>query len=79
MANGGKVKRYLLFSAFSVLERKTYAGSFQSLEEALAEAAALKTRPAGRWQVMDSQTLEVVAENPGIDGQPLETFATVDG
>jgi hypothetical protein len=78
MANGGKVKRFLLFSALTDLQRKGYVGSFRTLDEAVREAKARKTSAAMRWQVMDRETLKVLAEDPGKDGQPLETPDTVD-
>jgi hypothetical protein len=63
---GGKLRRFALFHAPSALERKQYVASFFSREEAMANGEKLKTDPAMRWQVIDNQTSEVVAEDPGL-------------
>jgi len=45
---------------------KNYVMSYQTREEAIAMAESLKAKQAVRWQVIDNQTSEAVAEDHGV-------------
>jgi hypothetical protein len=66
MSNSRKLKRFILFCAPSMTSRKDFVASFDSRIEAISEGESLKTNPAMRWQVIDNQISEVVAEDPGL-------------
>jgi hypothetical protein len=65
MPNSGRLKRFLLFTAPTAHGRKQYVASFNSRNDAITGAEILKSDPAMRWQVVDTETSEVVAEDPG--------------
>ena len=65
MADTRKLKRFILFVAASQQGRKQYVASFDSRNDAIASAETLKTHPAMRWQVLDNETADIVAEDPG--------------
>ncbi|MDZ4762311.1 MAG: hypothetical protein SGJ21_14705 [Alphaproteobacteria bacterium] len=60
------LKRFLLFTTPTQGGLKNYVMSYQTREEAIAMAESLKAKQAVRWQVIDNQTAEAVAEDPGI-------------
>lgn len=62
------LKRFLLFTAPNVLGRKYFSASFDQRISAIEQAEKLKEGVGmKRWQVIDSRTGEVVAEDPGLD------------
>jgi len=60
------VKQFLLFTSSNAKERKQFVASFDSRENAIEVAEKIKpTDSAMRWQVIDSRSGKVVAEDPG--------------
>lgn len=60
-----RVKKFLLFTAPAAGERKNFAGSFETRDEAIEAAGRLKDRGGLWWQVIETATAECVAEDPG--------------
>jgi hypothetical protein len=66
MSRTGKLKRFVLFSAAGPMDRKQYVASYESRNDAISSAESLKTElESMRWQVIDNETSEIVAEDPG--------------
>jgi hypothetical protein len=65
----GRLRRFLLFAATSKGDRKVFLGSFDSRADAIFMGQIKKATPgrtaAMSWQVIDNQTSETVAEDPG--------------
>lgn len=59
------IKKFLLFTAPSKTERKSFVASFESSEDAVSTAKRLKGETPMRWQVIDSVTADCVAEHHG--------------
>ncbi len=59
------IKKYLLFTAPSNTERKSFVASFDSREDAVDIARRLKGETPMRWQVIDTVTAACVAEHRG--------------
>lgn len=59
------LKKFLLFTSPSELERKSFVASFESSEDAIDIARRLKGDTPMRWQVIDSNTAACVAEHRG--------------
>ena len=60
-----RIKKFLLFTAPAAGDRKTFVGSFESREEAIAAAGRLKEGGGLWWQVIETATAECVAQDPG--------------
>ena len=60
-----RIKKFLLFTAPAAGERKTFAGSFESREQAIEAAGTLKSGCGLWWQVIETATAECVAQDPG--------------
>ena len=65
-----RLKKFLLFSAPSAGDRKNFAASFDTREEAIDAAGLLKRDGHRWWQVIETATAECVAEDPGWDLPP---------
>jgi hypothetical protein len=60
------VKQFLLFTSSNEKERKQFVASFDSGENAIGVAEKIKlTNSTMRWQVIDSRSGKIVAEDPG--------------
>jgi hypothetical protein len=59
------IKQFLLFTAPSDSERKSFVASFESSEDAVDIAKRLKGETPMRWQVIDSATAACIAEHRG--------------
>jgi len=59
------LKKFLLFTAPSDTERKSFVASFDSRDDAVEIAKRLKGESPMRWQVIDSVTAACVAEHRG--------------
>ena len=58
-------KKFLLFTAPSDSEGKSFVASFDSSEDAVDIARRLKGESPMRWQVIDADTAACVAEHRG--------------
>jgi hypothetical protein len=62
------LRRYLLFTAPNTVGHKYFSASFDQRISAIEQAEKLKVGVGmKRWQVIDSRTGEVVAEDPGLE------------
>ncbi len=60
-----RIKKFLLFTAPAAGERKNFAGSHETRDEAIQAAGRLKDGGGLWWQVIETATAECVAEDPG--------------
>jgi len=60
-----RIKKFLLFTAPAAGERKSFAGSFDTREDAIEAASKLKDGVEIWLQVVETATAECVAEDPG--------------
>lgn len=66
-----RIKKFLMFTAPAAGERKAYAGSFETRDDAIEAAGKLKERGGLWWQVIETATAECVAQDPSWTAQPL--------
>jgi hypothetical protein len=59
------LRRFHLFVGPRAQSKKLFVASYSSSADAILAAEERKTLPEMRWQVLDSHTSEVVAEDPG--------------
>lgn len=75
-----RIKKFLLFTAACAGQRKTFAGSFDTREEAIEAAARIKDGSGPWWQVIETATAECVAQDPGwTSGAPAGSDAISEG
>jgi len=60
-----RIKKFLLFTAPAAGERKSFAGSFDTREDAIEAAGRIQDGGKAWWQVVETATAECVAEDPG--------------
>ena len=75
-----RIKKFLLFTAAAAGQRKAFAGSFDTREQAIEAAGRLKDGGGHWWQVIETATAECVAEDPGwTSSEPAGSGAQSEG